>query len=174
MSLWVIIPHQGIVHSNLPGIAFGAFSFSWSYCSCCPNFFRSTAEWFLLGRELPLFLMGTPVSCPPESLTDPSLGKDFFLLGRLLKPAVSLRSLLTNSSLEKIIFSGFGQRVRWAFHSILLRRLLEILLFLIFGVFHLSPHTPLNYYCCFLKVQEQFQLAVSFPPSSISFVSLAF
>ena len=55
------------------------------------SFFRSTAEWLLLGRQFPLILGTLLFSDSSGSVTVSSLGKDFFLLGRVPVPAVSSR-----------------------------------------------------------------------------------
>ena len=103
------------------------------------------------------FFLGTLLfSDSSGSVTGSSLGKDFFLLGRLPVPAVSSRSLLTSSSLEKdFSFLGLGKETdspeeppgAFAFSS--------------FWVFHWSPHTPPGH-CYFLKKPGQLQPAFSF------------
>ena len=87
------------------------------------------------------------------SLSGSPLWKEFFLLGRLTVLAVSSRSLLTSSFLEKdFFFLGLERRLTGLpFHSP--EELPGALAS--FRVFHLSAHTALEYYCCFLKMPEQ-------------------
>lgn len=90
----------GNVDFNPPGLAFGTLPFPWSCSSCCQQpprvHYRVASPWG--GREFPFFL--------GMFLFPSSLGKDFFLLGRLL-PAVSSRSQLTSSSLSQYLVLVF-------------------------------------------------------------------
>lgn len=87
------IPHQGNVHSNLPGIALELFLLLGEEgCSCCQQTLQVHCLQLLLEENF-LFSLGTLLFADSSgSLTGSSLGKGFFLFGGFPLPAVSLRS----------------------------------------------------------------------------------
>lgn len=105
---WVVMPHQGTVHSNLPGIAFGGFLFLGAAALAVSSFSRSTAEQLLLRREFPLFLGDTLFLASSGSLTGSYLEKDFFFfLGRLSLPVIF--KITTNKLLLEILFARYWE-----------------------------------------------------------------
>ena len=118
-----ITPHEGDVYSNFPGIfLFLELLLLLAVASSGPLLSGSSLE------DNFRFFLGTLLfSDSSGSVTGSSLGKDFFLLGRLPVPAVSSRSPLTSSSLEKDFFflgleketdgssTPFSWRASWGF-----------------------------------------------------------
>ena len=151
---WVVLAHQELSILFFLGELLELVMFLGTAAPAASSHFRSTADRMLLRREFPLFLGDTPISSLFRSLVGSSSGKEFFLLGRPPLPVLCSGWLLTSSSLEIGFFLlGLG-RDRWGFHSILLRSLLELSLFLLFSLpppgtqpkqtagFHTAPPHP--------------------------------
>lgn len=105
-----------------------------------------------------LFLEDTSVSCLFKVTNWFLFEERFLLLGK-----ISSRSLLTSPSLEKyFLFLGLDNEIGRSFLPFSWGSP-GAFPFSCFWVFYLSPHTPLVYYCCFLRMWEQLQPATLFP-----------